>query len=401
MPPEAPDSWVELIQLDDISRPGGYLRVPDSKPRMRRLRKILLRFLFLIVIPTGLTIFYFGFVAADRFVSEATFVVRQPGMPNRLGAQVISTDNTPTAASGEDSYAVNDYVMSRDAMHLLVDQADLKAILARAGHDWVWRFPSPLHANNDEALYRLYQSLVSVNFESSTGLTVLRTQGFRPDDAQRLAQVLMQGAEALLNRLNARARRDAVAVAQDEVARARAAATRSEAAVTAFRVRTGIADPLAQAKQMLETIGSLTMDKVATATQLDIAMQAAPNSPQIAPLRSRIRALQAQIAEEKASLAGTGSNFTPYLEEFERLLLRREFDQKTYLAMLAGLQSAEMDTRRQQSFLEAVVSPGKADRATYPWRASWIAAVLLSGLATFLLALPPRVQAMRAVGRDV
>ena len=171
--------------------------------------------------------------------------------------------------------------------------------------------------------------------------------------------------------------------------------------MTAFRNRTGIADPLAQAKQVLETIGILVLDKVTTATQLEIALQAAPNSPQIAPLRSRMRAVQAQIDLEKASLAGPDARFTVHLEEYERLVLRREFAQKTYLAALAGLRTAEMDVRRQHSYLAAVVSADQPDRAAYPWRKSWISAVFLVGLSIFLLALPPAVQANRAIGREV
>ena len=401
MPPEAPDSWVELIQLEDLSRSSIRGTAPVRRFGPSRARRIALRFLFLVILPTALTTLYFGLIAADRYVSEATFVVRQPGMPNRLGTQVISTEDTPKAASGEDSYAIRDYVLSRDAMRLLIDKADLKTALRQGGQDWFWRFPGMFEPDSEETLYRRYQSLVSVDFESSTGLTVLRAQGFRPETAQRMTQVLMQGAEALLNRLNARSRRDALLIAQEEVEQTRAASNAADAKLTAFRTRTGLSDPVAQAKQVLETIGALTMDKVATATQLDIAMQAAPNSPQIAPLRSRVRALQVQIDEEKASLAGKGATFTPYLEEFERLALQREFAQKTYLAALAGLRSAEMDARRQQSYLEAVVLPDRPDRPAYPWRKTWIAAVLLCGLSIFLLALPPKVQPAHTFGREV
>ena len=381
MPPEAPDSWVELVQLEDLSR--STLRDPARARRFgpSRSRRIAVRLLLLVVLPTALTTTYFGFLAADRFVSEATFVVRQPGMPNRLGAQVISTEESPKAASGEDSYAIHDYILSRDAMQLVIDKADLKAALRDGGQDWFWRFPSFLGPDSDEALFRRYQ--------------------FRPEAAQRLAQVLMQGAEALLNRLNARSRRDALQIAQEEVEQTRLTATAADARVTAFRNRTGMADPLAQARQVLETIGALTMDKVATATQLDIALQSAPNSPQIAPLRSRVRALQVQIDEEKASLAGKDATFTRYLEEFERLSLQREFAQKTYLAALAGLRSAEMDSRRQQSYLEPVVLPDRPDRAAYPWRKTWIGSVFLCGLLLFFTTLPAKVRPMRQFGREV
>ncbi len=401
MPPEAPDSWIELIPLADMSRPGQRGHVPRPRLFTPRARRIAWLLTLLVLLPVGLTTVYFTLIAADRYVSEAKFVVRQPGMSNRLGAQTISTENAPKTSSGEDSYAVRDYIMSRDAMRLVIADAGLKTMLRDAGADWFWRFPSPITGNSEEDLYRLYESLVSADFESSTGMTTLRTQGFTPDAAQRLALVLMRGAEGLLNTLNARAQRDAVAIATDEVNRTRAIARVAEAKLTAFRTEVGMADPLLMAKTVLETISVLKMQQVETAAQLDIILQQAPNSPNVAPTRARVRALQAQLAAEQASLAGGGAAFAPKIEIYERLLLQREFAEKSYFTSLASLRAAEFEARKQQSYVEPVVAAGLPDHALYPWRLLWIASVLAVGLCCLLIAWPDKIVALRKADQSI
>ena len=399
MPPEAPDSWIELIPLADMSRSGQPGRAPRQGLLGKRARRIVWLTLLLVILPTGLTTGYFTLIAVDRYVSETIFVVRQPGMANRLGTQVIATDTaTPKTASGEDSYAVRDFMLSRDAMHLVIAEAGLKTMLQAGGADWFWRFPSPINVDSDENLYLLYQRLVSADFESSTGMTTLRTQGFTPEAAQRIALVLIKGAEGLLNTLNARAQHDAVVIADEEVNRTRAIARASEARLTAFRTEIGMADPLLLAKTVLETIAALKMQQVDTAAQLDIMLRSAPNSPQVAPTRARLRALQAQLATEQASLAGGGAAYAPKIEIYERLLLQREFAEKTYLAALGAQRTAEYEARKQISYLEPVVAAGQPDHAVYPWRLLWISAVLALGLSCLMIAWPAKVVGSRPMG---
>lgn len=398
MPPEAPDSWIELIPLADMSRPGQQRHAPPLGRLGKRARRIIWLTLLLVILPVGLTTGYFTLIAADRYVSEAKFVVRQPGMANRLGTQVISTEEAPKTASGEDSYAVRDFILSRDAMRLVIAEAGLKTMLRGAGADWLWRFPSPINGDSDENLYLLYQRLISADFESSTGMTTLRTQGFTPDAAQRIALVLMKGAEGLLNTLNTRAQRDAVVISGEEVDRTRAIARDVEGRLTAFRTEIGMADPLLLAKTVLETIAALKMQQVETAAQLDIMLQSAPNSPQVAPTRARVRALAAQLATEKASLAGDGAAFAPKIEIYERLLLQREFAEKTYLAALGAQRMADFEARKQVSYVEPVVAAGRPDHAIYPWRLLWISAVLGLGLCCLMIGWPAKVADAHGLG---
>jgi capsular polysaccharide transport system permease protein len=331
---------------------------------------------------------YFGLIAANRYVSEARFVVRKPNNPNRGAAQSLSVEDGPKGLGEDDSYAVRDFLESRDALGLLLDKTDFRADVAAAGNDWFWRFPSPLTGHSDEDLYQLYQSLVTVDYDSSTGVTGLRIQAFDPQEARRIAVVLMDGAETLLNRMNDRARADAIRVAEAEVTRTKQLAMAAQERVTAFRDRESVIDPTQISKTVLTTISALSLELVETRAQLEVALHQAPNGPQIVLLRSRVTALQQQIDHERGTLAGDDRSLAPRIAEYERLTLQRGFAEKSFISALNQLEAARLDTQRQQDYLERVVEPHVPDEPHYPFRMLWTFGTFLAGCAMFWMFRP-------------
>jgi capsular polysaccharide transport system permease protein len=388
MPPEAPDAWADFIQPVGLSRVEPLYTPPRAPPHTVRRPRTRLRVALLIVLPTMLSGSYFGMVAADRYVSEARFVVRKPNNPSRGPAPSLSIEDGPKGFGDDDSYAVRDFLESRDALNLLLDKTDFRAAVAHAGHDWFWRFPGPLTGHTDEDLYSLYQSLVTVDYDSSTGLTSLRVQAFDPQQARQFAVVLMGGAEALLNRMNNRARTDAINVAQAEVTRSKQQALAAQEQVTAFRDHESVIDPTQISKTVLSTIGTLSLQLVEDRAQLDVSLHASPNSPQIPPLRSSIKALQQQIEQERGTLAGDDRSLAPRIAEYERLTLQRTFAEKTFVSALSQLESARLDAQRQQDYLERVVQPHVPDEAHYPFRILWTLGTFLAGCAVFRMFRP-------------
>lgn len=388
MPPDAPDAWADILQPVGLSRLEPLYTPPLAPVRVRRRSRTLARVMLLIVLPTLLSGAYFGLIAADRYLSEARFVVRKPSNPTRGTAQTLSIDDAPKGLGGDDSYVVRDFLNSRDALALLLDKTDFRAEVARAGNDWFWRFPGVLTGDSDEDLYRLYQWFVKIDYDTSTGVTSLDVQAFDPEKARRFAVVLMEGGEALLNRMNDRARADAIRVAEDEVAHSKQRALEAQERVTAFRDRESVIDPTQLSKTVLNTMTALSLQMVENRAQLDVTMQASPHSPQIAPLRSHVKALQEQIDHERGTLAGDDRSLAPRIAEYERLTLQRTFAEKTFVSALNQLEAARLDTNRQQDYLERVVEPHAADEARYPWRILWTFGTFLVGCAVFWMFRP-------------
>ncbi len=110
-------------------------------------------------------------------------------------------------------------------------------------------------------------------------------------------------------------------------------------------------------------------------------MKSSPQNPQVLSLRLRIAALEDQITKERLHLAGSDSSMAPRIAEYEKLILQREFAERTFVSALNSLETARVDAQRQRVYLERISSPAMPDYAAYPYRLTFIVATfLLSGM---------------------
>ena len=118
-------------------------------------------------------------------------------------------------------------------------------------------------------------------------------------------------------------------------------------------------------------------------TALIEARSSTPDSPRIAALQNRIDAIDQQIAEYTASLAGGAKSMASRKAEFDRLDLERQLAAKSLGAALSTLESARQDALRQQLYLQRVVKPNTPDKSQYPSRLTSILMVSAFCLALY------------------
>lgn len=364
-------------------------KVENDEPKRARRRGQggLISFLVLVALPTILAAGYFFFLAADRYQSEARFVLRTPGrtLVNAALGNALQSSGvagvTGITRSADDGYLVQEFVRSRDGMTWAEQHSGLKAAYANpvARRDIVWRFPNPFEPANEEGLFWHFQRMVSADFDSTTGVNTLAVQGFTPVEAQRVAGSLLKGAEDLVNRLNERARQDAISLAEAEVDRMRQRVTAAQAALTVFRERERLIDPSQATLAVLETIGRLAQEVALVSVQISELAKNSPNGPQVAPLRARRSALEAQILVERQRLAGDSTAIAPRIVEYERLTLEREFAAKALMSAMTAVETARVEAMRQHVYLERVANPSLPDYPVYPWRVVWTLVVAVAG----------------------
>lgn len=346
----------------------------------------LISLLVLVVLPTVLAGGYFAFLAADRYQSEVRFVLRMPGRTLANAALGNMQSNgmaamTGVTRSGDDGHVVQQFLESRDALVWADQRAGLKAAYASpaARLDIFWRFPNPFEPKGEEGLFWHFQRMVSADFDSTTGVNILKVQAFTSADAHRIASSVLDAAEALVNRLNERARQDAIALADAEVDRMRQRAVAAQAALTSFREHERLIDPGQATLAVLETIGKLAQEAALVSVQISELSKSSPNGPQIAPLRTRRAALEAQIALERLRLAGDAQAIAPRIVEYERLMLEREFAEKALVSAMTAVETARVEAIRQQVYLERITNPSQPDYPAYPWRVVWTLVVAVAG----------------------
>src|SRR5207245_3633031 len=98
------------------------------------LRSLNIWFWALVGLPTLIAGVYFFGLASDLYLSEVKFVVHGPakGPSSALSAMLASASSSTVS---EDTYAVHEYLMSRDAVRRLEREDDLRILFGRPEGD--------------------------------------------------------------------------------------------------------------------------------------------------------------------------------------------------------------------------------------------------------------------------
>ncbi len=341
-----------------------------------------LAFVIVVVAPTLMAAIYFLLIASPRYVSEARFIVRaanQP-QPSSLG---FALQGVGISSTSTDAFAVHEYALSQDGVRDLARQFDLKAMLKPRGADVLSGWPRLGEDHSDRSLQAALSRFVTIGYNSSTGISTLRVQGFAPKDAQNLAEALLNGGERLVNRLNDRAAADAVRDARTVRDEARLQLASAQARLTTFRNQEQFIDPARSATEGGQLIGNL-LATVATlrAERAQLATDA-PQSPQLAPLDNRIAAYERQIEMERSKIAGSSNSLAGKLGAYEDLMLQRELADRELTQSTTALLAAEQEARRQKLYLERIVNPSLPDRSSQPRRLISVLVVLATSLLLY------------------
>lgn len=385
------NSETQNKKLDAEQRPRHFRQIiarsitGPAKARKRRKRFGRLAVYLLAVVGPTLTVSaYYALIAAPIYVSESSFVVRMAAPPssNVFGSLL---QNSGITRSQDDTFSVQEYIRSRQALKELGERLPVRAIFGSVQADRLMRFPRFWESNSEEELYNYYSSRVSVIHNDTTGITVLRTTAFHAQDAADLNTSLLALGGDLLDRLNNRARGDAVHFADGEVQDAQQRVIDAQRNITNFRNKELMIDPNASSMSMIDLISNLTASLANSRASLAETRKTAPDSNSIPFLTSQIAALEQQIENERAKMVGSDKSVAPRIADYESLVLMREFANKALVGALDALDAARADARRQQLYLEVVVPPQVPDEAEMPYALKNITVVFLSLSLCYLL----------------
>lgn len=324
-------------------------------------------FLVGVILPVLVSAIYFFLIASNQFVSESRFVVKAP---NQRGGQISTFANliqtTGLSAGQEQADQVIDFVRSRSALQQLSKELPLKQIYGGANVDVFSAFPQPWQQNAFEDLFEYYRGKVQIARDTDTGLIVLRTLAFTPKDAQAINERLLRQSEGLVNQLNERARRSAIAEAESRVVEAEGRVAAASKAMADYRRKSQLVDPLKQATGVVEIANRLITERAALEAQLSTLQRLTPEHPSIPALRQRISSLTREIDKQTAAIVGGAGAISDKLPGYEALALEQEFASQLLALARGSLEQARTDALKQQFYLERVVEPNQPDLPEYP-----------------------------------
>jgi len=337
-------------------------------------------FLAFVALPTLAATLYFLVVASDIYISESQFVIRTPGAQ---GTSVFGDllKSSGFSRSSDDSYSVQDYILSRDALRTLNQELHLKERFSSQAVDPFSRFGLIDPDSSFENFYKYYQRMAAVQLDASSSISTLTTRAYTAEDAFRMNSRLLELSEALVNKLNERGRQDLIRYSNHEVEEAKAREKLAAVALARYRNRNGVIDPEKQTAIPLQEIAKLKDQLLEVHAQIAQLERVAADNPQLPYLRRRAALLQETIDTESAHVAGAGaSSLAGQAAEFQSLTVELEFSEKLLATSLSSLESALADAQRTQLYLERIVQPNMPDKAMEPKRFRSVVAVFILGL---------------------
>ncbi|WP_246385020.1 capsule biosynthesis protein [Gluconacetobacter asukensis] len=321
---------------------------------------------FTVIVPNILLFLYLTCLATPQYISEAHFMVRGEHSASGLPLTMMLQTGAGESVTSDDTFAVQDYLVSRDAMALLLRNHDLARVFSRQEADFIARFPNWYSRRDLESFYKYYKRHVKAQIDADTSLSVLTVRTFSADDSQRIAKALIAAAEDLVNDINRRQRANLVDAAQKEVTETLGEMRDLQTRLAAFRNTSAMIDPERQSTPLVSTQYALQSLLTATQMRLDQTRQTAPDSPAIAVYQHQIDILRKELDTASARLTGDPQSLVPRLTEYDSLTIQRQILQQVLASEVTSLQSAKARADHQMVFLEEVTQPDKPDYPAYP-----------------------------------
>jgi len=383
-PPAIPPSDVGRVPLPSWPDAAQHAQVLVDM-RRRRARRFLLRVLLFVGVPTALVTIYCFLIATPRYVSDFEITYQTYQAPTTLSTGLVQSMFGSSVGSNIDLGAIlYEYVRSETMLRKLDEKLNLRAYYSNPDVDW----PTRLRANASQEQFLDYYHWHIVDVaEGLGGYDTISITAFDDKFAFQIAQAIVQACDEMIDQMTARARNDEVKYAEEELKRQEDRVRAARLAETKFQNEHGDINPPTTATQFGQIVANIEGDLAKARTELANTLSfAKPDAPQVTQLKQRIAALEEQLKDQRARLAGNGNgdaNYAKLLEQYQALQLEQQFAQNAYLAAQQGVTVARADAARKQNYLVDFVTPSQSTRPTRWFAITWIATTFLGSLFLF------------------
>ncbi|QBQ98337.1 hypothetical protein [Paraburkholderia pallida] len=337
-------------------------------------------FVLCVIVPFVVSTLYFGLIASDVYVSQSSFIIRTPSKNNQSNSFVGQLlQSTGISRASDDTYAVNNYLTSRDALASLNAGSRYEAAYSGGKADVFSRFGLFPQQRTFEDLFKYFQDHANVQFDSDTGISTLEVHAFSASEAKDLNEHLLELGEQRINQMNDRVQLDLVTYAQREVVLAESSLKQAATALFQYREKQAVFDPNLQSSLILQNVTKLQNELVTSKIQLAQLKAVSPSNPQIGALDVKIKSLQDQVDAASRNVTDGQSSLAFKSPAYERLELDKQFADKQLAAAVTSLEAARSDAQRQHLYLERISQPNEPDKALLPRRGRTVLAIIAIG----------------------
>ena len=384
-------------QKADLNKlPKAKKTVPQNK-WLKLAKKHLLHkqagrwFAGMVIVPWSIAAVYYVGFASDRYVSEASFMIeKSDGNGGNLeGLSLFGV----TPQSSNDHRIVESFIQSPDMLYYLEQEAGIRKHYTEEADVFSRLSPDASH----ESFLKFYRNHMRVRFNDTSGMLDMEIQGFTPEFAQKLADLVLQRSEAFVNEISHGLAGEQLKFVQDEVSLAEQRLKELTAQLVAFQNETGMLSVSEQGEALNNIMNELQAELVRNQTELQTLTSYQNNSsPQVVALKQRIDALQKQLNTEQTRLTNSDAiTLNDLAARQQELQLDLDLATRAYSSALVALESARTEASRKLKQLVVVSSPHLSEEAKYPRVIYTLTNILLILLAVYAL-----VRMIRATIRE-
>ena len=296
-----------------------------------------------------------------------------------------------SSATVQDAEVVEAYIRSPDIFEKLDRKLKVIEHYSSPQWDWISRLTSSPTLWDKQTFWNRVSRPV-VNPEN--GIVTYTVRAYDPGMAQEISKEVLQQSEALVNEMNERARKDTVALAENEVKIAQARIAKAQKAIEAFRNEHSDLDPQATASGLQTIVMELEGERAKLRAEIaDAQSFMKGDAPQLRSLKSRLSAVEKQLAAEKARLAGSqeANVLNTWVSEYETLMIENEFAKKQLTTAMTALETARASLLSKTRYVVPIEQPTLPDESRYPrtWvftLCTFLGLILIYGLVRLIVA---------------
>nr|WP_236845491.1 capsule biosynthesis protein [Campylobacter sp. P0135] len=333
----------------------------QHKERLNRLDSFKTVIYIMIVV-----IFYYTFIAADRYVSNVSLSVKSTDGGSPISLSGIESLVGVASSSTEDIKLLQEYIKSFDMLQKLDEKINLRSLYEKQKIDLFFRIYS---STSKESYLKYYRDRIHILFDDTTGLLNVAVEGFSPEDARNISAAILEECERFINEISHNIAREQLRFAQGELESAKQKYKDAKNELLAFQNEYGVFDPQSLAKTKAGFITEIELQISKKETELNtMRSYLNDNAPEIVALKAELRAHKEQLEKEKSKVASNASQdkLNDVVAQFEALYLNLSFAEDVYKTAITAVETTRIEIGRKAKQVVVIQSPYVPDSAAYP-----------------------------------
>ncbi|WP_439097847.1 capsule biosynthesis protein [Campylobacter devanensis] len=333
----------------------------QHKERLNRLDSFKTVIYIMIVV-----IFYYTFIAADRYVSNVSLSVKSTDGGSPISLSGIESLVGVASSSTEDIKLLQEYIKSFDMLQKLDEKINLRSLYEKQKLDLFFRIYS---STSKESYLKYYRDRIHILFDDTTGLLNVAVEGFSPEDARNISAAILEECERFINEISHNIAREQLRFAQGELESAKQKYKDAKNELLAFQNEYGVFDPQSLAKTKAGFITEIELQISKKETELNtMRSYLNDNAPEIAALKAELRAHREQLEKERRKVASNASQdkLNDVVAQFEALYLNLSFAEDVYKTAITAVETTRIEIGRKAKQVVVIQSPYVPDSAAYP-----------------------------------